>query len=210
MIWADLRTRVSLMDSLVAGGRVDFTLTKGRIDKHRNRNLASQYGNNWDVSARRKVVDSQTSFPYVRPGVSHRINANYCVSAPLCRQLTQDKQTLKSVNLYQPYRTGLNHRNHQETLNLYQCHQTRPVSGETVEVCQTVTNVVNSVVVNCAHIDQGQPQRKGVSLTIVRQHQSLKYVNNVSCVDQLCSVKLAPNIPNVAQNLPVMAKLNQF
>ena len=40
--------------------------------------------------------------------------------------------------------------------------------------------------------------------------QLLKYVNNVSCVDQLCFVKLAPNVPNVAQNLPVGARLNQF
>ena len=45
---------------------------------------------------------------------------------------------------------------------------------------------------------------------VVRQCQSLKYVNNVSCVDQLCSVKLALNVPDVAQNLPVGARLNQF
>ena len=36
-------------------------------------------------------------------------------------------------------------------------------------------------------------------------------MNNVSCVDQLCSVKLARNVPNVfVQNLPVGARLNQF
>ena len=29
-------------------------------------------------------------------------------------------------------------------------------------------------------------------------------------VDQLCSVKLAPNVPNVVQDLPVGARLNQF
>ena len=66
---------------------------------------------------------------------------------------------------------------------------------------------INSVVVNHAHIVQGQPQRKGVSPAVVRQLQSLKYVNNVSCVDQLYTVKLAPN---VAQNLGVGAGLNQF
>ena len=32
-------------------------------------------------------------------------------------------------------------------------------------------------------------------------------MNNVSCVGQLCSVKLAPN---VAQSLPARARLNQF
>ena len=67
----------------------------------------------------------------------------------------------------------------------------------------------NSVVVNHAHIVQGQAQRKGISPAIVRC-QSLKYVNNVSCVDQLCSLKLAPNVPNAAQNLPVGVRLNQF
>ena len=66
-------------------------------------------------------------------------------------------------------------------------------SGETVKVCQTVTNVVNSVVINPAHIVQGLPQRKGLSPAVVRQHQSSKYVNNVCCVDQLCSVKHVPN-----------------
>ena len=70
-----------------------------------------------------------------------------------------------------------------------------------IKCLQSVINV-NSVVVGRAHIDQGQPQRKGISPAVARQRQSLKYVNNVSCVDQLYSVKLVPNVPNVAQNLP--------
>ena len=81
------------------------------------------------------------------------------------------------------------------------------MSGETVNVCQSIINV-NPLVVNQAHIVQGQPQRKDVSPAIVRQHQSLKYVNNVSCVNRLSSIKLAPNVQNVAQNLPVGARLN--
>ena len=60
------------------------------------------------------------------------------------------------------------------------------MSRETVNVCQSVTNVES--VVYHAHIVQGQPQKKGVSLAVVRQHQLLKYVNNVSRVVQLCSV----------------------
>ena len=72
------------------------------------------------------------------------------------------------------------------------------MSEETLKVCRTVTNVVNSVVVNLAHMVQGQPQKKGVSLAVVRQHQLLKYVNNVSYVDQLCSVKHVPNVQTVA------------
>ena len=62
------------------------------------------------------------------------------------------------------------------------------MSGEAVNYCQSVVNV-NPVVVNHPHIIQGQPQRKGVSLAVVI-HQSLKYVNNVPCVGQLCSVNL--------------------
>ena len=46
MILAYLRTKVSPMDSPVARGTIDFTLTNGQIDKHRNRDLANQHGNN--------------------------------------------------------------------------------------------------------------------------------------------------------------------
>ena len=35
-------------------------------------------------------------------------------------------------------------------------------------------------------------------------------MNNVSCVDQLCSVKLAQNVPLVVQDLTVGPRLNQF
>ena len=49
---------------------------------------------------------------------------------------------------------------------------------------------------------QGQPQKKFISLGVVR-HQLLKYLNNISCVDQLCSVEHAPNIQTVAQILPI-------
>ena len=98
----------------------------------------------------------------------------------------------------QPHQTGPDHNRKRKSVNLYQCHQTGPVSGETVYCCQSVANL-NSVV-NHAHIVQEQTQRKGIHIAIVRQCQSLKYVNNVSCLDQLCSVKLAPNVP---QNLSV-------
>ena len=67
------------------------------------------------------MVDRQTSFPHVWPGVSRHINDNYCISIPVCRQLTRGKQTLKSVNFYQPHWTRPDHRNNQETVNLYKC-----------------------------------------------------------------------------------------
>ena len=41
MILEDLRTKVSPMDSPVAGVTIDFTLTNSRIDKHSNRDLAN-------------------------------------------------------------------------------------------------------------------------------------------------------------------------
>ena len=91
------------MDSSVEGGTIDFTLTNGRIDKQRNRDLANQHGNIWVVSTREEV-DRQTSFPHAQPGVSHHINDNYHVSVPVCRWLTRGKQTLKRVHLNQPHR----------------------------------------------------------------------------------------------------------
>ena len=81
MMLADLRPRVGLMVRLVAKGTTDFTLTNGRTDKHRNKDLASQLGNNWVVLTTRErvVVDSQTSFPHVRPGASsHRNDILLC------------------------------------------------------------------------------------------------------------------------------------
>ena len=76
------------------------------------------------------------------------------------------------------------------------------MSRQTLKVCQIVAKVVDSVVVNHAHIIKGQPQNRGVSPAVVRR-LSLKYVNNVSCVNQLCSVKHVPNVRTVAQDLPV-------
>ena len=73
----------------------------------------------------------------------------------------------------------------------------------------SVGNKCHSVV-NHAHIIQGQPQRKGICLAVVRQRPSLKYVKNVSYVDQLCSVKHVPNVQTVVKDLPVRARLNQF
>ena len=50
------------------------------------------------------MVDSQTSFPHARPGVSSHINGYYCVSA--LRLLTRGKETVYCVNRCQPHRTG--------------------------------------------------------------------------------------------------------
>ena len=57
---------------LVAGGTIDFTVTNGLINKHRNKGLVSQLGNNWVIltTKAREVVDSQTSFLHIQPGVT--------------------------------------------------------------------------------------------------------------------------------------------
>ena len=49
--------------------------------------------------------------------------------------------------------------------------------------------------------------RSPVSLLVVSQHQELKYVNDASCVGQLCSVKTVPNVQTVVQDPPVGARL---
>ena len=92
---------------------------------------------------------------HVQPRVSHHINGNYCVKAPVPRQLTQSKDAVKFVNLCQLHRTG--HLEQPRDCKLYQCHWTGPVSRDTLKVRQTLINVVNSVVVNHAHTVKGQP-----------------------------------------------------
>ena len=130
-----------------------------RTDKHRNKSLASQLENNWVVltTREREVVDSLTSSPHVRPGVSSHINDNYYVSA--LRLLTRGKGTVNYVRKCQPHWTGLDHNKNRRTVNSSQCYQAGPVSRQTVNCFQSVVNA-NSVVVNYAHIVQGQPQRK--------------------------------------------------
>ena len=63
-----------------------------------------------------------------------------------------------------------------------------------VKTFQTLSNTVNSVAVTHACIVKGQPQKNGISQGVVRQHQFLKYVNNVSCVDQLSFLKPVTNV----------------
>ena len=116
-------TRVGPMDSPVVGGTIVSTLTRGWITSHRNKSLVNQLGNNWDASARRKVVVSPAIFHHVQLGVSCHINDNYCVSAPVLRWLTRSKKTVKWVSLCQLHRTGSYRQNRRETVNLDQCHQ---------------------------------------------------------------------------------------
>ena len=116
----------------------------------------------------------QTSIDHIRPRVSQLINDNCCENVPSSSWLTRSKEIVKFISLWQLHRIGPDNLNNQ-TVNLVQCHQTGSVSRETLKC-------VNSVVLNHVHIVKGKPQKRGVNPNVVRP-ESLKYVNNVSCVD---------------------------
>ena len=91
-------------------------------------------------------------------------------------------------------------------------HQAGPDSEQTLKFVQGNINSVNSSVVFLAPFAIGQPQKKGISPVPVNLNkvQSLKYVNNALCVDHLCSVTPVANVPNVASNLPVGTRLQNY
>ena len=57
---------------------------------------------------------------------------------------------------------------------------------------------------------KGQLQKKGVSPVVVNCYQRLKYVKDISCVDQLSFIKPVTNVPTVTLDLPVGARLHEF
>ena len=90
--------------------------------------------------------------------------------------------------------------------------QTGPDSKQTLIHVARNLNSVNSFVVSPAPFATGQPQKKGISPVSVNLNkvQPLKYVNNALFVDHLCSVKPVANVPNVAPNLPVGTRLQNY
>ena len=74
---------------------------------------------------------------------------------------------------------------------------------------ETVNSHVNSCAVN-VHSVTGLPQKKGVIPLYCQNYTKIKYVKDVSCVGHLSSVNLATNVPTVALDLPVGARLHQF
>ena len=75
---------------------------------------------------------------------------------------------------------------------------------------ETVNLPVNFCVAN-AHSVVGFPQKKGgVIPNYCHNYTEIKYVKDVSCVGHLSSVVLVTNVPNVAIDLPVGARLHQF
>ena len=75
-------------------------------------------------------------------------------------------------------------------------------------------NFVNCHVAKSVPSTPGHSQKKelspGHSECQISRNYKLKYVNSVSCVTQLSVVQPVVNVPNVAQNLPVGARLQTF
>ena len=74
---------------------------------------------------------------------------------------------------------------------------------------ETVFLHVNSCVAN-VHSVTGLPQKKGLNPNFGQKYTEIKYVKNVSCVGHLSSANLVTNVPTVAVNPPVGARLQQF
>ena len=128
--------------------------------------------------------------PRDRPGVTIHLNDNQ----------SPDPQSLEFQHRGQERYSGLPD------------HQAGPDSGQTLKFVQGNINSVNSSVVSPALFAIGQPQKKGISPVPVNLNkvQSLKYVNDALCVDHLCSVTPVANVPNVAPNLPVGTRLQNY
>ena len=74
---------------------------------------------------------------------------------------------------------------------------------------ETVNSHVNSCVAN-VHSVTGLPQKKGVIPFYCQNYTEIKYVKDVSCVGHMSSVNCITNVPTVALDLPVGARLHQF
>ena len=74
---------------------------------------------------------------------------------------------------------------------------------------ETVFLHVNSFVAN-VHSVTGLPQKKGINPNYCYHHTEIKHVNDVSYVGHLSSANTVTNVPTVAINPPVGARLQQF
>ena len=74
---------------------------------------------------------------------------------------------------------------------------------------ETVNSHVNSCVVNVNSVAR-LPQKKAVIPFHCQNYTEIKSVKDVSYVDHLSSVNLVTNVPTVALDLPVGARLHQF
>ena len=69
---------------------------------------------------------------------------------------------------------------------------------------------VNSCVVNLVHSVTRLPQKKGVIPNYCQNYTEIRYVKDVSCVGHFSSLNLVTNVPTVALDLPVGARLYQL
>ena len=74
---------------------------------------------------------------------------------------------------------------------------------------KTVNLPVNSCVAN-VHFVTGLPQKKGVNPNYCHNYTEIKYVKHVSCVGHLSSANFVTNVPTVAIDPLVWARLHQF
>ena len=126
------------------------------------------------------MVKPQTS-PKCRPRVLRNINDNYCV-----------------LNV-----AGV--KNSVHVSGKKQDLNPSPVASKS----ETVVLHVNSFVAN-VHSVTGLPQKKGVNPDYCYNHTEIKHLNDVSGVDHLRSANTVTNVPTVAINPPVGARLQQF
>ena len=73
----------------------------------------------------------------------------------------------------------------------------------------TVHSHVDFCVAN-VHSVAGLPQKKGVNPNYCYNQTEIKYVKNVSCVGHLSSANLVTNVPTIAIDQPVGARLHNF
>ena len=73
----------------------------------------------------------------------------------------------------------------------------------------TVFSHVDFCIAN-VHSVTGLPQKKGVNPNYCNNHTEIKYVKDVSCVGHLSSANLVTNVPTVAIDPPVGARLHKF
>ena len=74
-----------------------------------------------------------------------------------------------------------------------------------VDNLQVSLPIVNHVLIAGRHL-----QKKGKRKADIVQHQSLKYEKNVSCIDHLSFVQNVTNVPVIALDRHVGARLHKF
>ena len=84
-----------------------------------------------------------------------------------------------------------------------------PTPRQTLDIFSNV----NLHVVHSVHTTPGHSQKRDLSpgsAGCYCRENKLKYVKSVSCVSQLCCVRPVTNVKNVASNLPVGARFQNF